>query len=94
MDSKVQKMLSLSLYALLAVILAFSVILVMPVYRKYTAMQKTVYDLEQELKEAQEECQELIRDVHDLEHKAFAAEKVAREKFNFCREDEQILIYK
>lgn len=93
MDTKVQKMLSASLYALLAVILAFSIILVLPVYRKYRAMQQKVSTLEQELREAQNECQALIQEVHDLEHKSFATERIAREKYKKCRTDEQIIIY-
>lgn len=94
MDTKVQKMLSFSLYVLLGIIFAFSVILVLPVYKRYTDMQKNVSDLNIELKNAQNECLTLTREVHDLEHSAAAAEKVAREKYNFCREGEQILIYK
>lgn len=34
MDTKVQKMLSFSLYVLLGIIFAFSVILVLPVYKR------------------------------------------------------------
>lgn len=94
MDTKVQKMLSFSLYVLLGIIFAFSVILVLPVYKRYTDMQKNVSDLNVELKNAQNECLTLTREVHDLEHSAAATEKVAREKYNFCREGEQILIYK
>ena len=45
MDTKVQKMLSFSLYVLLGIIFAFSVILVLPVYKRYTDMQKNVSDL-------------------------------------------------
>ena len=90
MNHKVQAMLSFSLYVLLGVIFAFSVILVLPVYKRYADMEKNVA----ELKNAQNECLTLTREVHDLEHSAAAAEKVAREKYNFCREGEQILIYK
>ena len=94
MDNKVQTMLSVSLYVLLGIIFAFSVILVLPVYKRYTDMQQTVADLKTELNNASSECLTLSREVHDLEHSAAAAEKVAREKYNFCREGEQILIYK
>ena len=94
MDTKVQKMLSFSLYVLLGIIFAFSVILVLPVYKRYTDMQKNVSDLNVELKNAQNECLTLTRVVHDLEKSGAAAEKVAREEFDFCREGEQILIYK
>ena len=94
MDTKVQKMLSVSLYVLLGIIFAFSVILVLPVYKRYTDMQKNVSELNVELKNAQNECLTLTREVHDLEHSSAAAEKVAREKYNFCGEGEQILIYK
>ena len=94
MDNKVQKMLSIFLYILLGFIFAFSVILVLPVYKRYTDMERNVAELNAELRNAQNECLTLTREVHDLEHSAAAAEKVAREKYNFCREGEQILIYK
>ena len=94
MNHKVQAMLSFSLYVLLGVIFAFSVILVLPVYKRYADMEKNVAELNNELKNAQNECLTLTREVHYLEHSAAAAEKVAREKYNFCREGEQILIYK
>ncbi len=93
MDDKVQKVLSFFLYLLLAIIFAFCVVMVMPVYKRYQDMQQTVSDLKLELEKTTAECLQLNSDVHDLEHKASAAEKVAREKYNFCREGEQILIF-
>lgn len=93
MDTKVQKMLSGSLYAVLAVILAFSIILVLPVYRKHRLMQQRVNSMKNDLRTAQEELQTLMKEVHDLEHKSFATEKIAREKYKKCKSDEQIIIY-
>lgn len=94
MDSKIHKMLSAALYVLFAVTVVFSVILVMPVYRKYTQMQQKVSVMEQKREKVRQEYQTLLQEVHDLTHNAFAIEKVAREKYHKCREDELIIIYK
>ena len=94
MSGKTQKMLSATLYVILAVILVAAVISILPVYRKYIRMQNKVSRLEQEDRELYEEYQTMQKEVHDLEHQSLAVEKIAREKYKLCREDEQILIYK
>ncbi|MBO7147837.1 MAG: septum formation initiator family protein [Lentisphaeria bacterium] len=93
MSNKVQKMLSVTFWVIIVLLLIFSAFVVMPVYRKYVVMQKKVYSLEQELKEAQEECQALLREVNDLEHSSLAAERVAREKYRLSDEGEKILYF-
>ena len=87
-------MLSATLYIILAVILITAVVVILPVYRKYVNMQSKVSRLEQEDRELYEEYQSMQKEVHDLEHQSLAVEKIAREKYNLCRENEQILIYK
>ncbi|MBO4632870.1 MAG: cell division protein FtsL [Lentisphaeria bacterium] len=94
MSGKIQKMLSATLYIILAVILITAVIVILPVYRKYVNMQNKVSRLEQEDRELYEEYQSMQKEVHDLEHQSLAVEKIAREKYNLCKENEQILIYK
>lgn len=93
MDSKIQKMLSATLYAILAVILLGAIIMILPVHRKYITMQEKVSLLEQEDRKLRSEYQNMLKEVDDLEHQAFAIEKIGREKYKLCRENEQILIY-
>ena len=51
MSNTIQKMLSGTLYVILAVVLIGAVILILPVYRKYVLMQNKVSRLEQEDRE-------------------------------------------
>jgi cell division protein FtsL len=94
MSNTVQKMLSGTLYVILAVVLVGAVILILPVYWKYVTMQDENTRMEQEYRALREEQQRMLKEVHDLESESLAVEKIAREKYNLCRENEQILIYK
>ncbi len=94
MSNTVQKMLSGTLYVILAVVLVGAVILILPVYWKYVTMQDENTRMEQEYRALREEQQRMLKEVHDLESESLAVEKIAREKYNLCRKNEQILIYK
>ena len=94
MSNTIQKMLSGTLYVILAVVLIGAVVMILPVYRKYMMMQNKASRLEQEDRELRAEYQTLLKEVHDLESESLAVEKIAREKYKLCRENEQILIYK
>ena len=94
MSNTVQKMLSGTLYVILAVVLVGAVILILPVYWKYVNMQDENTRMEQEYRALREEQQRMLKEVHDLESESLAVEKIAREKYNLCRKNEQILIYK
>ena len=94
MSNTVQKMLSGTLYVILAVVLVGAVILILPVYWKYVTMQDENTRMEQEYRALREEQQRMLKEVHDLESESLAVEKIAREKSNLCRKNEQILIYK
>ncbi|MBE6373878.1 MAG: hypothetical protein E7055_17640 [Lentisphaerae bacterium] len=94
MSNTVQKMLSGTLYVILAVVLVGAVILILPVYWKYVTMQDENTRMEQEYRTLREEQQRMLKEVHDLESESLAVEKIAREKYNLCRKNEQILIYK
>ena len=94
MSNTVQKMLSGTLYVILAVVLVGAVILILPVYWKYVTMQDENTRMEQEYRALREEQQRMLKEVHDLESESLAVEKIAREKYNLCRQNEQILIYK
>ena len=93
MDNKIQKMLSATLYAILTAVLIGAIIMILPVYRKYIMMRDDVSRLEQEDRKLRAEYQNMLKEVDDLEHQAFAIEKIGREKYKLCRENEQILIY-
>jgi len=94
MDSKIQKMLSATLYVILAAVLIGAIIMILPVYRKYGSMQDKVSRLEQEDRKLRADYNNMRKEVDDLEHESFAIEKIGREKYKLCRENEQILIYK
>ncbi len=94
MSNTIQKMLSGTLYVILAVVLVGAVILILPVYWKYVTMQDENTRMEQEYRALREEQQRMLKEVHDLESESLAVEKIAREKYNLCRKNEQILIYK
>lgn len=94
MSNTVQKMLSGTLYVILAVVLVGAVILILPVYWKYVTMQDENTRMEREYRALREEQQRMLKEVHDLESESLAVEKIAREKYNLCRKNEQILIYK
>jgi cell division protein FtsB len=93
MDLKVRNVFSVFLYVLLGMILVFSLAFVWPVYKKYSKLRDHVAELNEELSAKSAECIELNREVHDLEHKPSAAEKVAREKYNLCKDGELVLKY-
>ena len=88
-----EKVLSVALYVLLIVIFVFSASLVVPVYRRYCRAQQEVAELDRALKNRKSECMALREEVHDLEHRSSAVEKVAREKFHYSRESEVVYLY-
>ena len=94
MDKKIPKMLSAALCILFALVVIFVALLLLQVYNKYVDMQKKVSALETRKEKIREEHQTLLQEVHDLTHNAFAIEKVAREKYHLCRENELIIIYR
>ena len=94
MDKKIPKMLSAALCILFALVVIFAALLLLQVYNKYVDMQKKVSALETRKEKIREEHQTLLQEVHDLTHNAFAIEKVAREIYHLCRENELIIIYR
>ena len=87
------KIFSAFIYVLLLIICVFSAILVFPAYRKYVNTTVEVSELTERLDRKKAECLALQQEIHDLEHRASATEKVARERFRLCRAGEQIYIY-
>ena len=93
MSSKIQKMITAILYTILIIIFAAAVILIIPVYRKERSKEEEVARLEEQKRELDLQYKKMLNEVHELEHKAFAIEKIAREKYRLCRDNEQILTY-
>ena len=52
-----------------------------------------VAELNSRLDRKKQECLALQQEIHNLEHRASATERVARERFHLCREGEQIFLY-
>ncbi len=87
------KIVSAFIYVLLGIIIIFSAILVYPAYRKYVNTTVEVAELNKNLDRKKQECLALQQEIHNLEHRASATERVARERFHLCREGEQIYLY-
>ena len=93
MFSKLRKVLSVFLYIMLFLIFVFALTLFSP------AMKRT-HDVEQKLSEQKALLEKrktartaLLREVHDLERNPEAIERVARERFNMCKDGEIIIKY-
>ena len=87
------KLLTGAIYVLLVLVLIVSGILVLPAYRKYKQTKQEVVTLQDDLDRVKREYLTLQQEVHDLQHNASAIEKVAREQYHLCRDDEVIYIY-
>lgn len=93
MFSKLKSVVSVFLYILLFLIFVFALTLFSP------AMKRT-HEVEAELEKKQALLEKrktlrttLLREVHDLERNPAAVEKVARERFNMCKEGEIVIKY-
>jgi len=66
---------------------------VQPYEKKSKDMTRQMASIEKKLLAAKMERTRLKNLVYDLEHSALAVEKVAREKFGLCRENERFYRY-
>ena len=74
-------------------IISGSIIQIIPVYLQKRKAEETVQEKKQILEKVQDEYRSIQQQIHDLEHSPAAVERVAREKFNYCRPGETIYIY-
>ncbi len=74
-------------------IISGSIIQIIPVYLQKRQAEKTIQEKQQVLEKVQDEYRSIQQQIHDLEHSPAAVERVAREKFNYCRPGETIYIY-
>jgi len=79
-------------FALLAAILVAAVALVFPAYKKSQTIKLRQEEVKSELKTQKSELLKLKRESNALENDPKAVERVAREKFNYCKDGE--LVYK
>ncbi len=86
------KIFLIPLVVVVALIISFEWILV-PAYRKKVSMEKKLQEKREINEQLSGEIMAFQREIHDLEHNPAATEKVAREKFNYCREGEIIYVY-
>lgn len=84
---------SLFFYLVAVIVIVFSLLLIWPVHMKYRKMKSNVDTLNETLEKKTAECVKLNKEVQELETEPKAVEKVAREKFNMCKEGEVILKY-
>ena len=74
-------------------IISGSIIQIIPVYLQKRKAEETVQEKKQILEKVQDDYRSIQQQIHDLEHSPAAVERVAREKFNYCRPNETIYVY-
>ena len=70
------------------ILIAFYVIV--PVYFDYNRTKLAIAEIERSLAEQRQEALSLRREITDLREDSKAIERVAREKFGWCRDGEKI----
>ena len=89
-----KKILQYVFYVLFVGVLLIGGLILLKSWNDLQNMQDKVSDLQAKLRERNNECTELHQDIYDLKNNPDAVEKVAREKFRLCRENEIIFTYK
>jgi cell division protein FtsB len=75
---------------LLIVVVCLAVYLLLPAYTEYTQTRDETRTLQTEVNEVGLKAEELEEDIHALRTDPKAIERVAREKFGWCKENEKI----
>lgn len=74
-------------------IISGSIIQIIPVYLQKRQAERTIQEKQQILEKVKDEYRSMQQQIHDLEHSPAAIERVARDKFNYCRPGETIYVY-
>lgn len=61
---------------------------------KYKTMEKRNQEVSVELKSSKDECITLQKKLYALENNSQEVEKIAREKFNYCKPNETVYKFK
>ena len=93
MFSKLRKVLSVFLYILLFLIFVFALTLFSPAMKRTHEVEQKLEEQKAVLDKRKTTRTALLREVHDLERNPEAIERVARERFNMCKEGEIIIKY-
>ncbi len=88
-----KKIITVAIYIFCAILLVLAFAILMPIFDKMRKTQATIYELENELASKKAEIQMLREEFHGLHSDPETIEKVAREKYNFCRSGEIIYRY-
>jgi len=91
--SRKNNIISLFFYLIAVIVIIFALLLIWPVHLKYRKMKANVDSRNEALEKKTAECVKLNKEVQELESEPKAVEKIAREKFNMCKEGEVILKY-
>ena len=85
-----KRFLQMVFFALLAVIAVAAVVLVFPSFHKYNTIKKRQLEASKELDEQTNECLILRKKLNNIENNTSEIEKIAREKFNYCKQGETV----
>jgi cell division protein FtsB len=75
---------------LVVALLLLSAFLIMPLYFEYRQVKLKLVDLDRSLAQQRRQSLELREEIEALRRDREAIERVARERFGFCREGEKI----
>jgi len=85
-----KKILPLLFFAFLAAVAVAVVAFVFPAYSKNKKIRERDDEITTELKRKKVECLSHKQKLSDLEHNPKEVEKIAREKFNYCKDSETV----
>ncbi len=87
-----KKLIAMLIIAFIIAIIVAIVAIVIPSYEKNQEMKKRLNDVAIELTKQKNECLTLKQKLNAIKHSTTEIERIAREKFNYCKSNE--LIYK
>ena len=85
-----KRFLQMVFFALLAVMAVAAVVLVFPAFHKFNTIKKRQMEAQNELKKQTKECLILRKKLDNIENNTTEIEKIAREKFNYCKKGETV----
>jgi len=88
--TKMKRFLQMIFFALLAVIAVAAVVLVFPAFHKHNTIKKRQLEAKKELNKQTSECLILRKKLNNVENNTTEIEKIAREKFNYCKKGETV----
>lgn len=89
-----KKILRILFIASLAVLAVVSVTLLFPAFHKYKNMEARHYEVKSGLEREKGKALTLKQNLNSLENSSQGIEKIAREKFNYCKDNETVYKFK